>query len=102
MGSRIELQGELEAILGTRNVYFQPPEDIKLNYPCIVYRKSDMNLKHANDRIYAIKKRYSLTVIDRNPDSNIVMNLLARLPLVNYDRQYAANNLNHDVCTLYY
>lgn len=102
MGSRIEFQTILETILGSRNVYFQPPETIKLKYPCIIYKKSDINIKHADDRIYAMKKRYMVTVIDQNPDSNIVMDILALIPLANYDRQYAANNLNHDVCTIYY
>ena len=102
MGSRLEFQSELETILGTRNVYFQPPESVKLIYPCIVYKKSDINISHADDRIYTIKKRYAVTVIDRNPDSSIVIDILAKIPLANYDRQYAANNLNHDVCTIYY
>jgi len=33
MGTRLELQNLLENILGSRNVYFQPPENLKLNYP---------------------------------------------------------------------
>lgn len=102
MDSRIEFQTLLETILGSRNVYFQPPETIKLNYPCIIYKKSDIDIKHADDRIYRMKKRYTVTIIDRNPDSNIVMDILAQIPLSNYDRQYVTSNLNHDVCTIYY
>lgn len=102
MGSRLELQSKLEILLGTENVYFQPPATVRLVYPCIIYNRSNIKVEHADNMPYTMKKRYTVTVIDRNPDSVIGESILQTLPLCNYDRAYAADNLNHDVLTVYY
>lgn len=34
MNRRYELQAVLEGILGSGNVYFQPPENLKMRYDC--------------------------------------------------------------------
>lgn len=101
MGSRLELQSFLESVLGSRNVYFQPPESVKMKYPCVVYSCSGVDTIFANNYPYRHKKRYKVTVIDKNPDSDIP-NKFARLQLCRFDRQYAVNNLNHFVFTLYF
>ena len=56
MPSRLELQTLLEEILGSRNVYFQPPESVKMNYPAIVYSLDDIENSFANDGVYSSKK----------------------------------------------
>ena len=101
MNRRLELHTILVDILGSRYVYFQPPESIKLNYPCIVYVRSSADTKYAGNRLYLHKKKYTVTVIDKNPDSEIPYRL-AQLPLCSFDRHFASSNLNHDVYTLYY
>lgn len=101
MASRLELQTELEELLESKNVYYQPPEDLKLNYPAMVYSKSKIDITHANDKTYQLHTRYELTVIDRRPDHPVIKKLL-ELPYCSYDRSYKSDNLNHDVLTLYY
>lgn len=101
MNRRLELHTILVDILGSRYVYFQPPESIKLNYPCIVYVRSSADSKYANNLLYLHKKKYTVTVIDKNPDSTIP-DKIAQLPLCKFDRHFASSNLNHDVYTLYY
>lgn len=101
MEKRIMLQNLLEKILGNRQVYFQPPESVSMSYPAIKYSRSNMNVKHADDSIYLQRVRYEIIVIDRKPNNQIVEELL-KLPYCSYDRNYRANNLNHDVLTLYY
>lgn len=101
MGTRVELQTVLENVLGTRHVYFQPPESIKLQYPCIVYKRSDIDSEHAGNKIYKQKKRYSVTVIDRDPDS-LIPDMVGSLPYTEYNRHYTTDNLNHDVYILYF
>lgn len=101
MEKRIMLQNLLEKILGNRQVYFQPPESVSMSYPAIKYSRSNMNVKHADDSIYLQRVRYEIIVIDRKPNNQIVEELL-KLPYCSYDRGYKANNLNHDVLTLYY
>ena len=101
MASRPNLQTMLEKLLGSRNVYFQPPESVKMKYPAIVYSRGGIDNVHANDAVYNQSYPYELTVIDANPDSEIVKKV-STLPLCKWDRHYKADNLNHDVFTLYY
>lgn len=101
MGQRQELQTILETILGSTNVYFQPPESLKMKYPCIRYERSQARTEYADNAPYTYKKRYTVTVIDRNPDSEIP-DKVAMLPMTAFDRHYKADNLNHDVFTIYY
>lgn len=101
MASRLNLQTELETILGSRNVYYQPPESVKMKYPAIVYSRKNIDNVFADDSVYTQNHAYELTVIDPNPDSEIVMKV-SRLPACTFDRHYIADNLNHDVFRLYY
>jgi len=101
MGSRLNLQTLLEALLGTRNVYFQPPETIKLSYPGIIYSRNSGETRFANNKPYAHQLRYNIMVIDKNPDSEI-LEKIASLPMCTFERHYTADNLNHDVYNLYY
>ena len=101
MGSRLELQTLLEGILGSRNVYFQPPESVQMRYPAIVYSRDTVESIHANDNVYSLRHRYSVTVITDDPDSVLIEDI-SSLPLCRHDRYYTSDNLNHDVFTLYY
>jgi hypothetical protein len=101
MAQRLELQSLLVSLLGSTNVYFQPPPTVTMQYPCIIYNRDSMNIEYADNKPYKNKKRYQVTVIDLNPDSDIP-DKIAALPLCSYDRFYAADNLNHDVYTLFF
>lgn len=100
MASRIDLHEILVGILGSRNVYYDPPEDLKMEYPCIRYSKSSINVQKANNKAYLKHNRYQVMVIDRLPDNPIIDELL-KLPNCSYDRHYTAGNLHHDVLTMY-
>lgn len=101
MADRLELQSLLEELLGSRNVYYQPPESIKMQYPAIKYSKQIIRSTYANDGKYSMKDCYQLMVIAKSPDNPVIKKLLA-LPYCSYDRYYVADNLNHDVLTIYY
>lgn len=102
MGTRIELQKEFEELLDSRNVYFQPPESIKLRYPCIIYELSDEYVLSADDMRYSTKKMYDVTIIDKNPDTKIPDNLAEHFVYCSFDRFFVSDNLNHYVYQLYY
>jgi hypothetical protein len=99
MGQRLNLHQLLEAIVD--NVYFQPPPNIQLAYPCIVYSRDIADTKFADDRPYSFMQRYMVTIIDRDPDSEIPAKV-AQLPRCTYNRFFAADNLNHDVFVVYF
>lgn len=101
MESKKNLQSLLEELLESRNVYYQPPESKKMDYPAIRYSKSKIDLKHANNRVYGMNDRYELIVISSRPDHPVIKKLL-ELPYCSHDRHYVSDNLNHDVLTLYY
>lgn len=101
MGERLELQTLLTGILGTSNVYFQPPPTVKMVYPCIVYSRDYARTIFASDKPYQHTKRYQIIVIDRDPDSGIPAKIAA-LPMCIYDRFYTADNLNHDVYKIFF
>lgn len=100
MRTRAELDNTLRDILGTGNVYFQPPENLKMQYPCIRYTLYDIQVLHGDNRPFIKNPEYQLTLIDPNPDSEFVAKL-AELPACSLDRVYAADNLNHYVFTIY-
>ena len=101
MGRQLELQQILVNILGSNNVYFQPPPTLKIKYPCIVYERSSIETIYADDKPYLNHTRYTVTLIGNDPDSEFVKKIL-ELPMCSYDRFFTSDNLNHDVFSLYY
>ena len=100
MRSRIDLQNRLESIAGKGHVFFQPPSDTKLEYPCIVYSRSSFDYEHADDRPYHVKTRYDITVIDKHPDSKL-FNGVNDLPGISYGQHLVYDNLIHDIFSIY-
>lgn len=101
MADRLSLQFLLEDILGSRNVYFNPPENLRMEYPAIRYSRKKIDSSYANDSVYRQTKRYEVTVIYKDPDSDLP-DKISKLPMCSHDRDYVADNLQHDVFTLYY
>lgn len=101
MASRLKLHEELVEVLGSRFVYFQPPESIKMNYPAIVYERYDIPNRFANDEVYLQAIKYKVTVIDRDPDSEIVSRM-SKFKTARFDKHYVVEGLNHDTFTIYY
>lgn len=100
MNTRLGLDAILRDILGSSNVYFQPPENLKMRYPCIRYSLYDIQNGHADNLPYLSNNAYQLILIDPDPD-NPYVNKIKDLPLCSFDRYYAADNLNHYVFTIY-
>lgn len=101
MAPRLDLHEILVDILGSRNVYFQPPANVQMKYPAIVYARDYAQTSFADNSPYRFTKRYSVTYISRDPDS-VVVDKIAMLPRCVYVRYYAADNLNHDIFNLYF
>lgn len=98
MDRRLELDTAFRAICD--HVYFQPPENLKLIYPCIIYEREQIEKRRANNRSYTLFDRYRVTVIDRDPESGIVRGI-AELPMSHHDRHFVNDNLHHDVFIIY-
>lgn len=100
-GQRLELQTLLEGVLGSGNVYFQPPSNLAIQYPCIVYALDNAKTEFAGNHPYSRTKRYQVTVIDRNANT-LIPDDVAQLPLSNLNRVFTADNLHHYVFNLYF
>lgn len=103
---RLELHERLCSIIniiepnGDRHIYFQPPESVQMKYPAIRYSLDDINVKRANDRLYLRTPGYSVTLIDRKPNSAYVDKIL-EIPRCRFNNSYVADNLNHFNFTIY-
>lgn len=107
MASRLTLQAELQSIIGVRsdgkaNVYFQPPESIKLHYPCIIYKKVPAYTMHADNKIYRFTPHYEITTITEDPDSTLSKIILTHFEHCSSNKSFISDNLYHDVLDLYY
>ena len=99
MAQRLKLHEILVAAQGSNNVYFQPKENVVMEYPCITYGRDNAYRAAADNHGYIYKARYLVTLISRDPD-NPVVETVARLPLVSALRSFVADGLNHDVFEL--
>lgn len=101
MAKRADLQTIFENILRSRNVYFQPPTSLRMNYPAIVYSRSSINNTIANNQVYKQDIAYDVTVIYSDPDSELPFEI-SKLPNCRFDRSFVSDNLYHDTFTLYF
>ena len=108
MGQRLQLHDLLVHILGTEDdpadhsrVYFQPPANVQMEFPCITYQWDSSQTLFAGNHPYRLTRRYQVTYIDLNPDSDIPEKIAA-LPMCTHDRSFPAGNVNHYVFTLYF
>lgn len=99
--NREVLQSILENILGSRNVYFQPPETVRISYPAIVYSISNVRNVYANNTVYYQDDIYNIVVIDKDPGGKI-MRKVSLLPFCQFNSHYVSDNLYHDTFTIYF
>lgn len=99
--TRIKFQEDLEAILGSRNVYFQPSSSITLKYPCIIYACEDLNELHANDVTYINRQRYTVTLLTKDPLPEETLMKLREYPYSSFDRHYSSDNIHHFAYTVH-
>lgn len=102
MDRRTELHEELCTLLGSRNVYFQPPSTVKMKYPCLVYQRDSSNDRFADNGRYLHRWGYSLTYITYDPDDPLVDEIPRHFQYCRWNRHYTADNLNHDAYSLAY
>ena len=95
-----QLQSKFEELLESRNVYYNPPKSLEMNYDAIRFTRSNFNNLFANNSIYRQKIAYTVTVITTDPDAPIIYKVM-NLPYCSFDRSYVADNLYHNVFTIF-
>lgn len=81
------------------HVYHQGPGSAKMQYPCIVYKLTDIPIDSADNINYREYRRYEVTVIDKDPDSAL-REKVAKLPQCRFVRFFVNDSLNHYVFRL--
>ena len=107
MGRRLDMHHLLEATFEASTglshkgrVFFQPGSDTTLQYPCLLYKLTDIPVDNADNFPYKIEHSYDLTVIDRDPLSPL-REAVVRLPLCRMTRSYESDGLHHYVFRIY-
>lgn len=104
--NRLKLQKILEDIMvnngNQKNVYFQPPESLKMSYPCIVYHRQYIDGIPADNINYLINRQYRIIYVDRSPINDGVIQSLMELPNCKYMSHSVVDNLNQDAFEIYY
>jgi hypothetical protein len=98
-----ELHEVLQNILGEDGkAYFQPPENLKLKYPCIVFDRSGARILNADNLNYQITKSYTITLITKTADNDKYLDKLLQLPMCTFDREFITDGLVHEVFSIYF
>lgn len=101
---RLILDEKLRRILGSSNVYFEPPTSLMMKYPCIRYNRSNIDIVYADNKPYLGKNKYTVMVIFRDADDDLPERLLHNNEdiLFGFDRNYVSDGLHHYVFETYF
>lgn len=102
MDRRQKLHEELKRVTGIKNVYFQPPESIKLKYPCVIYSKQPFRTVRANNTAWINNRPYRVVIVCSDGDNKFAEMLLNGFKYCSYDSRYISNNMYHDSLTIFY
>lgn len=97
---RARLSLILHGILGSGEVYYEPPETVKMSYPAIVYSRSNFDGKNADNIRYMAFDKYEVTYIHKQPEDDVLERLLAFGSFF-HNRSFTSDDLYHDVFTIY-
>lgn len=99
-----ELRDKLYLVNNTKNVYYDPPESIRMEYPCFRFELNNIDVRHADNYAYARKPRWSVTYITRDVEEieEVSRQMLDIFQYCNFDTSYRADNLQHSVYNLYF
>ena len=109
MRTRLDFDRYLRDIVGEGvSVYFQPPSNVSgsgkkviknIKYPAIIYSLDEYDTLSANNAKYSIQKEYGVTLITKDPDSDLPDKLVT-IPTSRFDRSYESDGLYHSVFTI--
>lgn len=100
MRTRMDLHNKFKELLGSEQVYYQPPESLKMQYPAIRYSKADITNIYANNIKYHSHDVFDVVIISKIPDHPVIKKIL-ELPYTEFDHHYVSDNLNHDIIRIY-
>lgn len=105
MDRRHQISTILHRLSDFGQIYFDPPTNTRMSYPCIKYEFQDRPSANADNRRYITHSSYTVFFITRNPDDigkfcEAIENIDEKKVYVSFDRSYVADGLHHVVYTL--
>lgn len=97
---RLSLHSELVSLCN--HVYYNPPESLKLEYPCIVYAQEPPDVRKADNKRFIVTNKWQLVVISKDVDYDLAETIAEHFEKCAISRIYKADNLQHWSLTLYY
>lgn len=101
--NRLFLHSLLENTFPDVSIYYRPPGNILLEFPCIVYEKKALEPSFANTSAYVVGDRYQVMFISKIPGySNVdnMFNLHGQGLVIGSNDSYESDDLVHDVFTV--
>lgn len=99
--NRFELHEKLCSILGSRNVYHDPPSNIQLKYPCIIYRRQPMESRQADNIKFIKWFPWDVQIIAKDPDFELFDTFLDNFDYGREGSPLVSDNLHHSNFTIY-
>lgn len=99
---RLRFRDELASLLENGKCYYQPPESVKMEYPCFVYERARFHQLRADNKRYRSIPCWSVTLIVKSPQDAFITKVLDRFQMASFDRSFTTDNLNHYAFTIYY
>jgi len=97
--TRLTLHQTLVDILGSNNVYYNPPETLQMKFPCIVYNLDYIEDMHADNSKYIDWTTYKIYVVSKKVDHPAIRQIL-NIPMTRFSTRYVRDGLYHDVIIL--
>lgn len=103
MEGRLSLDALLKETFGNSvNYYFQPPNNLLLKYPALIYGLDGLLDRYAENKIYNRRHAYAMLLILSDPDNSLVDKLDELSYCRMSGRPYTVDNLYHYPFTIYY
>lgn len=99
--NRLALHEKLCDILGSRNVYFDPPSNFHLNYPCIIYKRIAAEDRRADNIRYINWYPYDVQIISKDPEFELFDTFLSYFDSGREGAPFVKDNLHHSNFTIY-
>ena len=102
--TRLFLHALLQNMFSDVSIYYRPPGNIILNYPCIVYEKKAYEPSFGNSTPYVVGMRFQVSLLSKLPGYTSVRDILSlngQGAIVADSDSYENDDIVHDVFTVY-
>ncbi len=101
---RLYLHSLLETAFPGLALYYRPPGNLKLTYPCVVYEPKATEPSYSNNATYVVGTRFQVTILSDLPGYGNSRNIFD-LPnqggvVISGNQSYVTSNIVHDVFTV--